>query len=64
MYFDNVGGEILDHCLLLVRDNCRIVMCGSISGYNTAKQYAIKNYQRLIIKKGLMKGFIVMDYAK
>jgi len=64
VYFDNVGGEILDMCLLLVRDNCRIVLCGSISAYNSSKPYAIKNYQRLIIKKGLMQGFIVMDYAK
>ncbi|EAR88163.1 zinc-binding dehydrogenase family oxidoreductase (macronuclear) [Tetrahymena thermophila SB210] len=64
VYFDNVGGEILDLCLLLVRDHCRIVMCGAISGYNSTKPYAIKNYQRLIIKKGLMQGFIVMDYAK
>lgn len=64
VYFDNVGGEILDMCLLMVRDNCRIVMCGTISGYNSSKMYALKNYQRLIIKKGTMQGFIVMDYGK
>ncbi len=34
IYFDNVGGEILDTVLLHVRDFCRIIMCGAISQYN------------------------------
>ena len=65
MYFDNVGGDILDNILLLINDYSRIVMCGAVSGYNeTSNRKGLKNYSRLIFKKSLMKGFIILDYAK
>lgn len=66
VYFDNVGGEMLDNVLMNIRDNARIVLCGSISNYNDtpAKFYGLKNYSRLIIKKATMEGFIYYDYAK
>lgn len=57
---------MLDDVLMVVRDDCRIVLCGAISGYNDSPQesYRLKNYQRLIIKRGTMQGFLYFDYHK
>jgi len=63
LFFDNVGGEILDACLAQLALRGRIVLCGAISGYNdrgTAKGPA--NYANLIIKRGRMEGFLILDY--
>jgi NADPH-dependent curcumin reductase CurA len=66
VYFDNVGGQMLDDVLMAVRDNCRIILCGAISTYNDDPKnpYRLKNYQRLIIKRGTMQGYIYFDYKK
>ena len=64
MYFDNVGGEMLDDVLLNIRQDCRIVLCGLISTYGSKNQYKLKNYSRLIIKRGTMQGYLYFDYAK
>ena len=69
VYFDNVGGEMLDELLMLIRDNSRIILCGSISSYNDLNSskpdvYKLKNYSRLVIKRALMKGFLYFDYHK
>jgi NADPH-dependent curcumin reductase CurA len=59
VYFDNVGGEMLDIVLGQIRSDCRVVLCGAISSYDNEKNtYRLKNYPRLIIKKGRMQGFI------
>jgi NADPH-dependent curcumin reductase len=63
LFFDNVGGEILDACLAQLAMRGRIVLCGAISGYNdrgAAKGPA--NYANLIIKRGRMEGFLILDY--
>jgi NADPH-dependent curcumin reductase CurA len=63
LFFDNVGGEILNACLAQLAMRGRIVLCGAISGYNdrgAAKGPA--NYANLIVKRGRMEGFLILDY--
>ena len=65
VYFDNVGGEILDAALARIRMHARIVICGAISQYNNTT--AIKgpsNYLSLLVNRGTMQGMVVLDYAK
>ena len=64
VYFDNVGGEILDICLALLAMNARVVICGGISRYNEATlPPGPTNYFNLVFKRARMEGFIVIDYA-
>lgn len=65
VYFDNVGGEILDIALSRLRLHARIVICGAISQYNN--KMAIKgpsNYLSLLVNRATMQGMVVFDYAK
>ena len=64
VYFDNVGGDILDAALARIRMHARIVICGAISQYNNTT--AIKgpsNYLSLLVNRATMQGMVVMDYA-
>jgi len=63
VYFDNVGGEILDEVLSRINLHARIVMCGAISDYATREYRPLKNCYLLIGKRGRMEGFIILDYA-
>ena len=64
IYFDNVGGEILDSALRLLRRGARIPLCGAISGYNATEPVpGPYNYLSLLINRARMEGFIVFDYA-
>ena len=63
VYFDNVGGEILDAVLKRLRLKARIVLCGGISQYNaTGETRGPANYLSLISARGRMEGFVVIDY--
>jgi NADPH-dependent curcumin reductase CurA len=64
LYFDNVGGELLDICLGQLALRGRVVLCGAISTYNSKERAAgPANYRNLITKRGRMEGFIILDYA-
>jgi len=64
VFFDNVGGEILDIALNNIADNARIVICGGISRYNlTGDIPGPKNYFNLVFRRARMEGFIVLDYV-
>ncbi|MGZ4519879.1 MAG: NADP-dependent oxidoreductase, partial [Mycobacteriaceae bacterium] len=63
IYFDNVGGEILDAALTRLRRNARVVLCGAISGYNaTDPQPGPAHYLSLLVNRASMTGFIIFDY--
>lgn len=62
IYFDNVGGYILDTALKHIRKNARIVICGAISQYNNRKITGPANYMSLLINRARMEGFLVSDY--
>ena len=63
VYFDNVGGEILDHALALLRRKARVVICGAISQYNSPSVVGPKNYLSLLVNRARMEGFVVFDFA-
>ena len=64
IYFDNVGGELLDTALERIATNARVVICGGISRYNATGELAgPKNYFNLVFRRARMEGFIVLDYA-
>ena len=63
IYFDNVGGDILDAVLKRLRLKARIVLCGGISQYNAGGDTrGPANYLSLISARGRMEGFVVIDY--
>jgi NADPH-dependent curcumin reductase CurA len=64
VYFDNVGGPILEAALDHVADRARVVLCGGISGYSaTTPPPGPNNLMNLVIRRGRMEGFIVIDYV-
>jgi len=63
VYFDNVGGEILEAALAKLRMNSRVVICGAISQYNNkSKMKGPSNYLSLLVNRATMKGMVVFDY--
>ena len=64
IYFDNVGGDILDTVLTRINRGARIVICGAISQYNnTTPVQGPKNYLSLLVNRARMEGIVVFDYA-
>lgn len=66
VYFDNVGGPILDTVLMHLALRARIAVCGEISQYNLAdpsKHYGIKNLFRLVLRSARMEGFVPPAYT-
>lgn len=65
VYFDNVGGEILDAVLAQLAMHARVVICGAISQYNNESgMRGPSNYMMLLVRRARMEGFVVFDYAK
>jgi NADPH-dependent curcumin reductase len=63
LYFDNVGGSILNDCLANLAMRGRVVLCGAISGYNSdGPPEGPSNYLSLLVRRGRMEGFIIIDY--
>jgi NADPH-dependent curcumin reductase CurA len=64
VFFDNVGGDILDAVLSRLAPKARVVICGAISQYNnTSPVKGPSNYLSLLVNRARMEGFVVMDYA-
>ncbi|KIJ29059.1 hypothetical protein M422DRAFT_784418 [Sphaerobolus stellatus SS14] len=64
IYWDHVGGKMLEDALSAMNDFGRIVVCGAIAGYNNDKPYAISNLHYVLTKRLTMHGFIVLDLLK
>jgi len=62
IYYDNVGGEILEACLDNLAYNARIVLCGSISEYTREEKFGLKNYAMLRRANATMHGYFVYNY--
>ena len=63
VFFDNVGGSILNSALGRLARGARVVICGSISGYNAEERPAgPANYYNLVQKRARMEGFVILDY--
>ncbi|MDB5977200.1 MAG: putative NADP-dependent oxidoreductase [Nevskia sp.] len=64
IYFDNVGGDILDAVLARLRMKARVIICGAISQYNnTTPIVGPKNYMSLLVNRARMEGMVVFDWA-
>ncbi len=64
VYFDNVGGDVLDAALRSLNRGARVVICGAISQYNATEPVpGPSSYLSLLINRARMEGFIVFDYS-
>ncbi|MDB1086075.1 NADP-dependent oxidoreductase [Streptomyces sp. ACA25] len=64
VYFDNVGGDILDAVLTRLARGARVVICGAISQYNSTEAVqGPANYLSLLVNRASMTGMVVFDYA-
>lgn len=64
VFFDNVGGEVLEAGLSRLARGARVVICGAISQYNAAGElHGPANYMQLLVARASMTGFVVFDYA-
>jgi NADPH-dependent curcumin reductase CurA len=62
VYFDNVGGEILDTALARMKMFGRIVVCGTISDYNATDPYRVRNWRAILVNRLKVQGMIVFDW--
>lgn len=65
IYFDNVGGQILDDALTALRRKSRVIICGAISQYNSTEgPKGPSNYLSLLVNGARMEGFVILHYSK
>jgi NADPH-dependent curcumin reductase CurA len=64
LYFDNVGGELLERAIEQLAVRGRIVLCGMMAAYDTAAPSPPRNLFQLIVRRARMEGFLAMDYAR
>jgi NADPH-dependent curcumin reductase CurA len=62
VYFDNVGGPILDAVLGRMNPFSRLPLCGLISQYNATEAYGVKNFRSILVNRIRVQGFIVFDF--
>ena len=63
VFFDNVGGDVLNQGLTRLARGARVVICGAISQYNNTEATGPSNYLALLVSRASMTGFLVFDYA-
>jgi NADPH-dependent curcumin reductase CurA len=62
VFFDNVGGDILEAALANLARHARVVLCGAISNYNADEPRGPRNYMNLLVRRSRMEGFVVFDF--
>ncbi|XP_024030171.1 2-alkenal reductase (NADP(+)-dependent) [Morus notabilis] len=62
IYFENVGGKMLDAVIQNIRDHARIALCGMISQYNHEQTEGVHNLMTLVWKRARMEGFLVFEH--
>jgi NADPH-dependent curcumin reductase len=63
IFFDNVGGDVPDAALAQLATRGRVVLCGAIANYNaTEPPPGPKDHFNLIVQRGRMEGFLILDY--
>ncbi|MFP5304432.1 MAG: NADP-dependent oxidoreductase [Gammaproteobacteria bacterium] len=64
VFFDNVGGEVLEEAILRLATGGRVVLCGAIAFYNDlAHTPPLRNWTRLMVNRGRVQGILVTDFA-
>ena len=61
-YFENVGGDILDNVLMVMKPFSRIALCGLISSYNDREHSGPKEFGQILMQRIKVQGFIISDY--
>jgi NADPH-dependent curcumin reductase len=64
VYFENVGGPILDTLLRLMNLKSRIIVCGLISDYNALEPYGVKMFRSILVNRIKVQGMIVFDWLE
>ena len=64
VYFENVGGQILDTLLRLMNLKSRIIVCGLISDYNSLEPYGVKMFRSILVNRIKVQGMIVFDWLE